>query len=72
MELDVAEHLDWACHCATIADFLDRLLAVAGVGRDRAGALLPDGTADAVRIKAQHLAFQSLLGAPRPPTYTLM
>mmetsp|Transcript_16462 Transcript_16462/g.49307 ORF Transcript_16462/g.49307 Transcript_16462/m.49307 type:complete len:358 (-) Transcript_16462:829-1902(-) len=61
MEIDVLDSLGWASHCATAADFLDRLLAVAGVGRDASGELLPDGVADAVRMKAQQLVFQSLL-----------
>lgn len=66
MEIDVLDSLGWASHCATAADFLDRLLAVAGVGRDASGELLPDGVADAVRMKAQQLVFQSLLGAFPP------
>ncbi len=64
MELQVLEGLGWHSHCATAADFLDRLLSLACIGRNDDGSLRVDGVADAVRLKAQHMVFHSLLGAP--------
>lgn len=60
MEMEVLIGLDWRTHCATSADFIDRLLTLAHVGRDKHGVLCDESLATSVRSKAQHIVLDAL------------
>lgn len=62
MELAVLQALEWRVGGSSSAAFLDRLLHVAGVGRDAAGCLHDPATAHATRNTAKSVIMSALLG----------
>jgi len=62
MELAVLQALEWRVGGSSSAAFLDRLLHVAGVGRDAAGCLHDPATAHNTRNSAKSFITSALLG----------